>query len=68
MCYSTCEIPQCLRAHWHARRYPLSADCGRGRGYVPIADSRRGFQHAGANIRRQYPRGYWSGRAKMVRV
>jgi hypothetical protein len=31
-----------LRAHGHVRGYPLFADCGRGRGYVPVVDSVRG--------------------------
>jgi hypothetical protein len=36
-----------LGAHEHARGYPLSADCGRD------------LQHAGVNICRQYPCGYY---------
>jgi hypothetical protein len=51
-----------LQARGHARGYEVSADCGHGCGYVPVADSGRGhgheFQHASADLCRQYPRGY----------
>jgi hypothetical protein len=50
-----------LRARGYARMHEISADSGRGCGYVHVADSGhgRGVQYAGANLCRKYPRGYY---------
>jgi hypothetical protein len=50
-----------LRARGYARMHEISADSGRGCGYVHVADSGRGrgVQYAGANLCRKYPGGYY---------